>query len=202
MSVSNIKIGAIVVGWITSLFLLSATVIVAIGMMLVLGVDFESISQKTSQFTTTSFNLLIYFSIFACYFIGGYVAGRMSAYSGILNGFMVIILNLIAIILSYIFVVIVGDKLNVDIISSILQLLDPYKSSIFILTIMAIIGSIIGGRFGEGYVDRLDQSLGITAPSARTKKNISMMKTSLRQLITNRPENVDDSETSSDKQVS
>lgn len=202
MSVSNIKIGAVIVGWITSLFSIFSAIILTIGTMLALGIDYESMSQTTDQFTTNYFNLALYLAIFACYFTGGYVAGRMSAFSGILNGFMVIVLNLIAIILGYIFIVIVGNSLNIDIINPVLQMLDPYKTSIFILTMMAITGSVLGGRFGEGYVDRLDQSLGITAPDAKTKKNISAMKTNLQQLITHRTKDTGESETPGDKQVS
>ena len=111
------------------------------------------------------------FLAFGIFFIGGYVAGRMAAYAGALNGAMVVLTNIIVLFLLGTFVVTFANKLGFDILDPILKALGTYGFGIFIALLFALIGSVLGGKLGEGYVDRLDLAIGAAAPVVDIHQN-------------------------------
>lgn len=168
MSISRIRIGAIFVGWITSLFVLFSIAIGTLVTLVTLGVDIMTLPQKISGTAVLYTNFLIVLAFFATFFIGGYVAGRMSAYAGALNGAMVVVTSVLAVALGIVFVVTFTNKLGIGIANPLFKTLSSLAMGIFVVTAFAFMGSILGGKFGEGYVDRLDIALGITKPKSTT----------------------------------
>ncbi len=165
MSVSQIRLGAIFVGWITSIFLLFAIATGAAVAVVALGVDVTALTQKISRFTVLFLNLIVIFAIFFSFFIGGYVAGRMAAYAGALNGGMVVVTNVLVAALAVVFVVTFANKLGIEITNPLMKTLSSLAVGIFVVVSFALLGSILGGKYGEGYVDRLDLALGVTKPT-------------------------------------
>lgn len=165
MAISKVRLGAIFVGWITAMFLLLMLAAAIVAYVITSGIDLVSLTHNVSRFTMLSLGFLIILAVFSIFFIGGYVAGRMSALAGPLNGAMVLVTSIIAAILVITFAVTFGNKLGVNVLAPILNSLSSQSITIFILTAFALIGSIIGGKFGEGYIDRLDLALGIANPA-------------------------------------
>lgn len=176
MSVSQIRLGAIFVGWITSIFLLFAIVAGAAVAVVALGVDVTALTQKISRFTVLSLNFIAIFAIFSSFFIGGYVAGRMAAYAGALNGGMVVVTNVLVAVLAIVFVVTFANKLGIEIANPLMKALSSLAVGIFVVIAFALMGSILGGKYGEGYVDRLDLALGVTKPAPAMMQAAQTMK--------------------------
>ncbi|MCL6472375.1 MAG: hypothetical protein K6T91_06135 [Firmicutes bacterium] len=165
MAISKVRLGAIFVGWITAMFLMLMLATAIVAYVITSGIDLASLTHNVSRFTMLSFGFLIILAVFSIFFIGGYVAGRMSALAGPLNGAMVLVTSIIAAILAITFAVTFGNKLGVNVLAPILSSLASQSMIIFVLTAFAFIGSIVGGKFGEGYIDRLDLALGIAKPA-------------------------------------
>ncbi|NCO66560.1 MAG: hypothetical protein COW32_06615 [Candidatus Aquicultor secundus] len=166
MFVSQIKVGAIFVGWITCLFLLFIMATAGIIALVATNADIATVPVQISSFATMSLNLIIFLAVFAAFFAGGYVSGRMAALAGALNGAMIVITTAITGFFLVMFMGIVGKNLGIDLMDPVSKTISSFSVFLFIATVFALGGSMLGGRFGEGYVDRLDLSLGITKPGA------------------------------------
>ncbi|MBE0446633.1 MAG: hypothetical protein IBX64_00715 [Actinobacteria bacterium] len=170
MSVSRIKLGAILVGWITSLFILFVIIAGAIGIALSLNIDLASSLNKNGQPISFSFNFVIFVSMFISFFVGGYVAGRMAALAGAINGAMIVVLSLLALLFACTFVVIVGNSLGIDVLGPIIETIGSVATTLVIIVILAVIGGTLGGKLGEGYFIRLDTALARQERSAKTEQ--------------------------------
>ncbi len=164
MPVTQIKVGAIFVGWITCLFLLFIMAGAGIVALVATNADIATVPAQISSFGAISLNLMIFLAVFTAFFAGGYVSGRMAAFAGVLNGSMIVITSAITGFFLVMFVGIVGKNLGIDLMDPVSKAISSFSLFLFISTALALAGSILGGRFGEGYVDRLDLSLGVTKP--------------------------------------
>ncbi|MHB8840345.1 MAG: hypothetical protein ACYC56_00925 [Candidatus Aquicultor sp.] len=187
MPVTQVKVGAIFVGWITCLFLLFIMAAVGTIALVAANADITSVPAQISSFGTISLNLMIFLAVFTAFFAGGYVSGRMAAFAGVLNGSMIVITTAITGFFLVMFVGIVGKNLGIDLMDPVSKAISSFSLFLFISTAFALGGSILGGRFGEGYVDRLDLSLGVTKPgtakagSGKQQKAAKPQPTTLKQ---------------------
>lgn len=166
MSVSQVKLGAIFVGWIISVFLLFVIIMGVAAAVVALGANVLSLTHKISGLTYFSLNLVVFLAIFVSFFIGGYVAGRMAAYAGALNGAMVVVTNVLVEILAIVFVIVFDNKLGIGIADPFIKTLSSLAVGIVVATAFALTGGVLGGKYGEGYINRLDLALGITKPTS------------------------------------
>lgn len=170
MSVSRIKLGAVLVGWITSLSVLLIIIAGVIGIALYLDVDLTSFLSGNSQYNGFFRTLAIFISIFISFFAGGYVAGRMAALAGAINGTMVVITSLLVLLLTCTFTVIVGNSLGIDVMSAIVETTSALTVALIITALFAIVGGILGGKLGEGYFMRLELTLARQEQSRKAKQ--------------------------------
>ncbi|MEW5706425.1 MAG: hypothetical protein AB1743_06465 [Actinomycetota bacterium] len=182
---SSIKLGAIFVGWITSLFITFLIAAVVATGMFIFKVDVAALPQKTHQFTSISFSLAVFIGSFIIFFLGGYVAGRMAAFAGIINGAMVVVTSLIVSIFAVIFFNVIEDKLGLDLLSQVQQAISPYFTLAFISILFAFAGSIIGGKVGEGYFERLELSAEAKnqLPNLTLKARYEMLKPKIMRIL-------------------
>jgi hypothetical protein len=164
MAIVRIKMGAVLVGWITCLFVLFAVIAVAAGAIFASGFDLTSIPYNLSKLgkeipLPVSVSLAIPAVMFLAFFIGGYVAGRMAALSGIINGAMTVATSALFLSLAVVFLKIVGRKLGIDLIGIANKTLAPFTVNLIEATVFAVAGSMLGGKLGEGYIKRLDSKL-------------------------------------------
>lgn len=164
MSVSQVKVGAIFVGWITCLFLLFIMAAAGIAALVATNTDITTVPHQISSFEAVSYNLIIFLAIFTAFFAGGYVSGRMAAYAGVLNGVMIVITTAITGFFMVLFIGIVGKNLGIDFMGPVSGALSSFTAFLLIAFLFALGGSMLGGRFGEGYIDRLDLALGVIKP--------------------------------------
>jgi cation transport ATPase len=162
MTIPNIKIGAVLTGWIAAIFSFLAIIAFSGAILLKIGFDPMALVGNANSASTQP-PLIIYAVIFgsipAAFFVGGYVAGRMAAISGIANGIMTIVTSILFAALAVIFVSIVGQKLDVNLVGMGTKLLSPFMMYFFLALILATITAVLGGKYGEGYIDRLSDSL-------------------------------------------
>lgn len=162
MTIPNIKMGAVLTGWVTTIFAFLAILSFAGAILFKTGFDFTAIVGNANNVSTQSpaiLYLIIFGSIPAAFFIGGYVAGRMAAISGIANGSMTIVTTILSMVLAATFFAIVGQKMDVNLIGMATKALSPFTLYALLALILATATAIAGGKFGEGYIDRLNNSL-------------------------------------------
>jgi len=173
MSVSRIKLGAVLVGWVVSLFTLFIMIITSIAIALYLKVDLTSSLIKGNHFNSFSFNFTVFISMFAAYFAGGYVAGRMAALAGAVNGAMVVATNVAVIVFAVIFATIVGNNLGIDVMGPVVETIISALPILILIGIFALLGGVLGGKLGEGYFTRLDIALARLTQDKKANQEIS-----------------------------
>ncbi|MBI4734043.1 MAG: hypothetical protein HY779_04410 [Rubrobacteridae bacterium] len=157
MSSTRIKIGAIIVGWITSWFIIiSAIATIAVAILLpgfdaTLNSNF--IPNEPPAYALASLML----AVFLAFFAGGYVSGRMAALSGMVNGVMVVAITFLFFAFAITFLSIVGQKLGINLIGIAGKSLSPYGGYFSGAILLAIAGSLAGGKLGEGYFERIKE---------------------------------------------
>lgn len=185
MSASRIKLGAILVGWVISLFTLLIVTAGAIIAALMLEVDVTSSLTKSGQSSNLYLDLIIIASILISFLVGGYVTGRMSALAGGINGAMVVVTSLLALFFIGTFAVIVGDSLDIDVMGPFLDSTESLTITLFIIIVISIAGGVFGGRFGEGYVKRLDRAIAKKQQRAMERQNAKLQESGAIQLEEN-----------------
>jgi hypothetical protein len=154
--------GAVLTGWVATIFAFLAIISFASAILFKTGFDFTAIVGNANNIGTQSpaiLYLVIFGSIPAAFFVGGYVAGRMAAISGIANGSMTIVTTILFTVLGATFFSIVGEKMDVNLIGMATKALSPFMLYAFLALILATATAIAGGKFGEGYIDRLNNNL-------------------------------------------
>jgi heme A synthase len=163
-------LGAILVGWITSLFTLFVIIVGAIGIALSLNVDLTAPLSGSNQSISLSLSFAIFIAVFITFFTGGYVAGRMAALAGAINGVMVVITSSLALFFGGTFAVIIGNSLGIGVVDLIKETAGSLATMLVFVTFFAIVGGILGGRLGEGYFMRLDVALARQEQARRAKQ--------------------------------
>jgi hypothetical protein len=162
MTIPNIKMGAVLTGWVTSIFAFLAIIAFAGAVLLKTGFDFAALAGNANGISAQSpaiIYLVMFGSIPAAFFVGGYVSGRMAAISGIANGAMTIVTTILFTILAATFFSIVGEKMDINLIGMATKALSPFMLYALLALVVATATAIAGGKFGEGYIDRLNISL-------------------------------------------
>ncbi|MDI6817260.1 MAG: hypothetical protein QME41_08750 [Actinomycetota bacterium] len=167
MARSHVKLGAVCVGWIISSFMLLVMLFGAVGLALYAGVDISSLLTGEQQLGGFYLNFTLFVSVFTAFFAGGYVAGRMAAIAGSINGVLVVVTSALTLFFAGTFTVIVGNALSIDVMGSIEAVTGAYRPLLMIAGLFALAGSVLGGRFGEGYIVRLDTALTARAQNSR-----------------------------------
>lgn len=170
MSISQVRPGAIFVGWVIALFLLFMSASVMIAYFILQNIDPLASSSQSAQYPALSIGLLAFLAVFASFFAGGYVAGRMAAFAGAINGAMIVTTTVVITSFAIMFVSIVEGRLGVEILTPAIQAAAPHGFKIFTGLAFALFGSMLGGKYGEGYVDRLDLAMNVTKPMPQKHK--------------------------------
>lgn len=163
--VSQVRLGAVLVGWTVSIALLLLMTVAVVSYLILGHADLSRTSSQSGFLQSFSFKFLVLILVFGAFFAGGYVSGRMSAYAGAVNGAMIVATSFVFIFMFTLFVTIVGNRMGINVGEQLLAVFGAHKFQAFIFTLFALIGSALGGQYGEGYVDRLDLALGVTKPS-------------------------------------
>lgn len=167
MARSRVKLGAIFVGWIISCFMLLVMLVGAVGLALYAGVDIASLITGEQRIGGFYLNFALFISAFMAFFAGGYVSGRMAAIAGTINGVLVVATSALTLFFAGTFIVIVGNALSIDVRASIEAVTGAYTTLLIIAGVFALAGGVFGGKFGEGYVVRLDTALAMRAQKLR-----------------------------------
>jgi hypothetical protein len=147
----------------------------SVGLALYTGVDIASLLNGEQQLGGFYFNFALFVSVFAAFLAGGYVSGRMAAIAGSINGVLVVATSALTLFFAGTFIVIVGNAVSIDVMGSIEAVTGAYRPLLMIAGVFALVGGVIGGRFGEGYIVRLDAALAACAQ----KKLLRSRKTAL-----------------------
>ncbi|HEY3373592.1 MAG TPA: hypothetical protein VGK02_00815 [Candidatus Aquicultor sp.] len=170
MPISQIRIGAIFVGWITSLFIILLAAATIVAGLIATGFDFANPSGGIHAPSSLFLSLIIFLSVFIAFFAGGYVTGRMAAFAGSVNGGMLVLTTIVTMSFAVLFIAIVERRLGFDLIGPATRAIAPFGFRIFAGVVFALVGSMLGGRYGEGYVDRLDLALNVTKPMPKKQR--------------------------------
>ncbi|MBS3909509.1 MAG: hypothetical protein KGZ93_07770 [Actinobacteria bacterium] len=171
MARSRVKLGAVFVGWVISCFMLLVMLVGTVSLALYAGFDIAQLINGEQVIGGFYLNFALFISAFTAFFAGGYVSGRMAAVGGSINGVLVVVTSALTLFFAGTFTVIVGNALSIDVMGSIEAVTGAYRPLLMIAGVFALAGSVFGGRFGEGYIVRLDTALTLTARAQNSRQS-------------------------------
>lgn len=168
----GIKLGSAFLGWLTALGALVALTAVVAAIGAATGLTSPQAVDAAAEAATADIGaatiigaIAIGLVLFAAYFAGGYVAGRMARFSGAKQGFAVWLWAIVIAIVVAVITLIAGSQwdilANVDIFPRI-----PVTAETATLTgiltaigaaVITLVGAILGGMAGMSYHRRVDR---------------------------------------------
>ncbi|MBJ7607994.1 MAG: hypothetical protein JF887_00985 [Candidatus Dormibacteraeota bacterium] len=165
----GLNLGAAFFGWLVAVGIaaLLAAVLGAAGAALTLTKDALSSTSTTTTLTLTITGaVLLAVILLLAYYAGGYVAGRLSRFSGGVQGFGVWVIGLLITVALAIAGVVAGSKYNV--LAQLRLPSIPVNGQSFAtggaialaaLAILTLAAAILGGTMGLRYHQRVDRAL-------------------------------------------
>lgn len=163
----GLNLGAAFFGWLVCIgsAVLLAAVVSAAGAALALTQDAVANTSNVTTLTTAG-AILLGIILLLAYYAGGYVAGRLSRFSGAVQGFGVWVIGLVVTVLLAVAGAIAGSKYNV--LAQLRLPSIPVNGQSFAtggaialaaLAILTLVAAVIGGTMGLRYHHRVDRAL-------------------------------------------
>ncbi|GAA4266637.1 hypothetical protein [Frondihabitans peucedani] len=163
----GMKFGVAFFGWLTAtgLTVLLGGILTAIGYGINATTNGDAANTASNNQTTTGIGAVIVFLVVVliAYFAGGYVAGRMTRFSGLKQGLAVWLWALVITIVLGVIGAIAGSQYNIlDRIGTLPsmsgQMTLGTTLSVLAVAVIALIGALLGGLAGMRYHRKVDRA--------------------------------------------
>ncbi len=148
----HFSLGATFFGWAVAAFF---TGVFTAAALLFFGIGFIAgpIDIGTAQGATIGLMVALLLGVFAAYYLGGYVAGRMSLWKGPAHGAAVVAWTVFFAVIYWAFSVAVGATAFVTVPFTGNDLLIVVVVGAIVTLALALGGAMLGGRVGERYLE-------------------------------------------------
>ncbi|WP_152916183.1 TIGR04086 family membrane protein [Arthrobacter sp. RIT-PI-e] len=174
----GMKFGSAFFGWLTAtgLFVILTALAGSVAALFGYGSDLTTADLTTGsaelQATGITAAVVLGVILLASYYAGGYVAGRMARFSGLLQGVAVWLWALIVAVVLTIIGLIAGNRIDVPAqfgsigVPALGDLTGPGLIGLLVVAAIALVGAVLGGLTGMRYHRRIDR-MDFDAPGER-----------------------------------